>query len=224
MSDEQCVVRPLPITHYPTAVIISLMKTRMRRSQAGGALYEQLFAGAVVVLYCVLLVVAFNQSLALGFGMIGFTLVVAVSIFAFGYWHDRRTVRRREQGCRDDIARTATEHNAVIETLFIGRGEGGYAAFGVAGAARKLIHARESFEKDRIRVLEFDQLSAVFARPDGGERFRLEARVQPIDKGPQRAALFVADLQRDEAERWVQVLQPHLGERARFVESVTDKV
>ena len=190
----------------------------MRRSQAG-ALFEQLFAFAVVAVYCVLLAVTFRQSLVTGFVMIGLTIVFGLLIFAFAWFRERREKRRREQGCRDDIARAAAEHNAAIEAVFIGRGEGGYAAFGVAGAARKLIHARESYEKDRVRVLDFDQLSAAFARPDGGERFRLEARVRPADKSPQRAALFVAVLQRDEAERWVQVLQPHLGDKVRFVET-----
>lgn len=190
----------------------------MRRGQAG-TLFEQLFAYAIVAVYCAMLAVAFSQSLGLGLGMIGVTLAVALLIFAYACFRERREQRRREQGCRADLARAAAEHNAAIETVFIGRGEGGYAAFGVAVAAHKLIFARESYEKDRVRVHEFEQLAAAFARPDGKHRYRLEARARSGDKSPQRAALFVMVTQREEAERWVRVLQPHLGDRVRFVET-----
>jgi hypothetical protein len=75
-----------------------------------------------------------------------------------------------------DLEKAALARGAVIEALFIGEGQGGVAAFGVAGAARTLFFARETYEKDRTRALEFDQVGAAFARPDGESRYRLEVR------------------------------------------------
>lgn len=191
----------------------------MRHRQAGSSLGEQLIYYALVALGITVLAVAFSHSLAWGFTIVGVSLGAGLLVFAFGLFQMRREERRREEGCRADLERAAAEHNAAIEAVFFGRGEGGYAAFGVAGAARKLIHARESYQKDRTRVLEFDQLAAAFARPDGENRYRLEVRARPGDRGSQRAALFVTVTGREEAGRWVQVLQPHLEDRVRFVET-----
>lgn len=195
----------------------------MRHSQAGSALGEQLIAYAVMALYCALLAVTFSQSLVAGFSIIGLTIVVGLLIFAFGYFRDRQAERRLVEARRFDLEKAAADHNAAIETVFVGRGEGGVVAvFGVAGAARKLIFARETYQKERTRVLDFDQLSAAFARPDGENRYRLEVRARPGDRGSQRAALFVTLMRREEAGRWVQILQPHLGDRVRFVETADD--
>ena len=189
----------------------------MRRGQAG-ALFEQLFAYAVAAFYCVMVVVAFSQSLVTGFVLIGLTIVFALLIFAFAYFRERRMGRAFVDARRADLEKAAADHNAVIEADFVGQGEGGLVAvFGVAGAARKLFFARETYQKERTRVLEFDQLDAAFARPDGENRYRLEVRVRADEERAPRVALFVRVEQRAEAERWVQVLQPHLGDRVRFV-------
>ena len=191
----------------------------MRRRQAG-ALIEQLFVGVVVVFYCALLALSFNRSLAAGFGMIGITIAIGLLILAFAWHQERRAERRLVEARRSDLEKAATEHNAAIETVFMGRGEGwAFSAFGVAGAARKLIFARETYERERTRVLDFDQLAAAFARPDGENSYRLEVRTRAGDGRSPRAILFLRVGQRTEAERWVQVLQPHLGERARFIET-----
>ena len=196
------------------------MKDGMRWHQAGSAAGEQLITYAVVALYCVLLAVSFSQSLATGFSMIGITIVAALLILAYAWRHERQAERRLVEARRSDLEKAAADHSAVIETVFMGRGEGwAFSAFGVAGAARKLIFARETDEKERTRVLEFDQLAVAFARPDGEKSYRLEVRTRAGDDRSPRAVLFLRVEQRAEAERWVQVLQPHLGERVRFVET-----
>jgi hypothetical protein len=196
------------------------MKDGMRPRQAGSAAGEQLITYAVVALYCVLLAVSFSQSLATGFSMIGITIVAGLLIFAYAWHRERQAERKLVEDRRSDLERAAADHNAAIETVFMGRGEGwAFSAFGVAGAARKLIFARETDEKERTRVLEFDQLAAAFARPDGENSYRLEVRTRAGDDRSPRAVLFLRVEQREEAERWVQVLQPHLGERVRFVET-----
>lgn len=191
----------------------------MRRGQAG-ALFERLFGYAVVVLYCVLLAMTFRQSLVTGFVMIGLTVAIGALIFAFAYFRERRAGSAFVEARRADLEQAAAAHNAVIEAVFVGQGEGGLVAvFGVAGAARKLIFARETYQKERTRVLEFEQLAAAFARPEGENRYRLEARVRTEDARSPRAALYLRVERREEAERWVRVLQPHLGDRVRFIET-----
>ena len=191
----------------------------MRRGQAG-ALFERLFGYAVVVFYCVMLAVMFSRSLVSGFVMIGFTIAVGLLILAFAYFRERRAGSAFVAARRADLEKAAAAHDAVIETVFVGEGEGRLVAlFGVAGAARKLIFARETYRKERTRVLEFDQLTAAFARPDGEDRYRLEVRTRAADARPPLDALYLKVGQREEAERWVRVLQPHLGDRVRFVET-----
>lgn len=192
----------------------------MRRRQDGSAAGEQLITFAVVALYCVVLAVSFSRSLAAGFSMIGLTLAVGLLIFAYAWRRERQAQLKLVEDRRSDLARAAAEHGAAVETVFMGRGEGwAFSAFGVAGAAGKLIFARETYEKERTRVFEFEQLAAAFARPDGDKGYRLEIRTRAGDDRSPRAALFLRVEQRTEAERWVQVLQPHLGERVRFVET-----
>lgn len=194
-----------------------------RSRQAGSAIGEKLIVCAVMGLYCVLLLSAFSQSLAAGFGMIGLTIAVGALIIAYGYLRDQRAERARVDARLSDLEQAAIAHGAVIEAIFSGRGEGGaVAVFGVAGAAGKVFFARESYEKDRTRVIEFDRLAAAFARPDGENRYRLEIRTSPGEDRSPRAALFLRVESREEAERWVQVLQPYLGDKVRFVETVTD--
>lgn len=190
----------------------------MRRSQAG-ALFEQLFVYGVMVLYCVLVAVAFSQSLALGFGMIGLTIAVGAMIISWGQLRDRRVERERVEARMRDLEQAALAHGAVIEAVFTGPGEGGVvAAFGIAGAAGRIIFARENYRKDRSSVFGFGEVTAAFARPDGGN-YRLEVRVRPQDGGAPRVAIFLRVGAREEAERWVRVLQPHLGDRVRFMET-----
>jgi hypothetical protein len=195
----------------------------MRQRQGGSSLSEQLFVCAVVVFYCVMLAVSFGQSLATGFSMIGLTIATGLLIIAYAWHSERKAARKLVEARRSDLAKAAADHNAAIEAVFMGRGEGwAFSAFGVAGAARKLIFARETEEKERTRVFEFDQLAAAFARPDGEKSYRLEVRTRAGDDRSPRAVLFLRVEQRAEAERWVQVLQPHLGERVRFVETADD--
>jgi hypothetical protein len=196
------------------------MNGRKGQRQGGSSLSEQLFVCAVVAFYCVLLAVSFNRSLAAGFGMIGLTLAIGLLIFAYAWRRERQAQRKLVEDRRSDLARAAAEHHAAVDTVFMGRGEGwAFSAFGVAGAAGKLIFARETDDKERTRVLEFDQLAAAFARPDGGKSYRLEVRTRAGGDRSPRAVLFLRVEERAEAERWVRVLQPHLGERVRFVET-----
>jgi hypothetical protein len=194
----------------------------LRHRQAGAASREQLILGAIVALFCAALVAVFRQSVTWGFIIVGTSLAAGLLVLVFGYFHTVREERRRGEACKADLERAAAEQGAAIEAVFSGRGEGGYAAFGVAGAARKLLHARESYQKDRVSVFDFDQLTSAFARPDGKDRFRLEIRARLGDSPSQRAARFVTVEQREEAGRWVEVLKPHLGDKARFVESESD--
>lgn len=191
----------------------------MKHPQAGSASGEQLIVWAVMVLYGVLLVVAFSQSLVAGFGMIGFTIGVGALIIVYGHFRDQRMERARVEARLSDLEQAALAHGAVIEALFTGRGEGGVAVFGVAAAAGKIFFARETGGKDRARVVEFSQAAAAFARPDGESRYRLEVRSRPGEDRAPRPALFLTVESRDEAARWVQVLKPHLGERAKFIET-----
>jgi len=196
------------------------MNGRNGQRQGGSSLSEQLFVCAVVAFYCVMLAVSFNRSLAAGFGMIGLTLAIGLLIFAYAWRRERQAQRKLVADRTFDLEKAATDHNAAIDAVFMGRGEGwAFSAFGVAGAQRKLIFSRETYEKERTRVLEFEQLAAAFARPDGKNSYRLEVRTRAGDDHSPRAALFLRVEERAEAERWVQVLQPHLGERVRFVET-----
>jgi hypothetical protein len=192
------------------------------RYQSGSAFGENLILLVVFVLYGLLLVLAFSQSLTAGFGMVGFTIVVGAMIFVWGTLRDQRRERARVDALLSDLEQAALARGAVIEALFIGRGESGVAAFGVAGAAATIFFARETYEKDRTRAVDFGQVAAAFSRPDGEGRYRLELRIQPGDDRKPRAALFLRTESREDADRWVQALKPHLGERVKFVASADE--
>jgi len=192
------------------------------RYQSGSAFGENLIVLAVMVAYGLMLVLAFSQSLAAGFGMVGFTIAAGALIFTWGILRDQRRERARVDARLADMEQAALARGAVIEALFIGQGGEGVAAFGVAGAARTIFFARETYQKDRVLAVEFDQVAAAFARPDGENRYRIEIRIQPgYDRLPS-AALFLGVESREEAERWVQVLEPHLGGRAKFISAADE--
>lgn len=189
----------------------------MTRRQYGSALGEQLIMLAMVALFIAVAAAAFSYSPVYGFIMIGAALGAGLLIFTFGVLRDRRMERLRVARCRLELERVAAAQETALESTFFGEAQGGPAAFGVAGAARKLIYARHDFQRVFSDVLEFDQLSAAFARPDGEGRFRLEVRARAnADRSP-REPLFLTVAGREEAERWVQVLAPHLGARAKMV-------
>lgn len=187
----------------------------MRSRQSGSALGEQLIVGAVMVLYFGLLAIAFGQSLSTGLVVIALTVAAALAILVFGVSRDRREARRRAQRCREKLEQAAAAQGAALDTVFLGEGEGALTGFGIAGAAHKLFYAHNGYRKPDLAVLDFSGVAAAFARPDGQNLCRLEVRT---GSGDGRAALFLRVESREEAERWVQVLQPHLGERVRFVE------
>ena len=202
---------------------MAMMRSRTRHRQAGSALGEKLIIVAVMGLYCALLLAAFSQSLVAGFGIVGLTIGIGALVIAYGHMRDQRAERARVASRLSDLERAATAHDAVIDALFIGRGEGGVvAAFGVAGAAGKLFFARETYENDRTRVIEFGQVAAAFARPNGEDHYRLEVRSRPGDGRSPRATLFVRVESREEAGRWVDTLKPHLGDRAKLVDTADE--
>ncbi|MBI3043155.1 MAG: hypothetical protein HYY78_10060 [Betaproteobacteria bacterium] len=195
----------------------------MRHRQAGSALGEKLIIVAVMGLYCALLLGAFSRSLVAGFGMVGLTIGIGALVIAYGHMRDQRAERARVNARLSDLEQAALAHGAVIEALFIGRGEGGaVAAFGVAGAAGKVFFARETCEKDRTRVVELAQIAAAFARPDGEDRYRLEVRSRPGEGRSPRATLFVRVESREEAGRWVDTLKPCLGNRVKLVDTADE--
>ncbi len=194
----------------------------MRHRQSGSAFGENLIVLAVMVAYGLMLMLAFSQSLAAGFGMVGLTIAAGALIFTWGILRDQRRERARVDARLSDLEQAALARGAVIEALFVGQGESGVAAFGIAGATRAIFFARETYEKNRTQAVDFDQVAAAFARPDGGNRYRLEIRIRPGDDRSSRAALFLRVESREEAERWVQVLEPHLGGRAKFISTADE--
>jgi hypothetical protein len=205
------------VGHLPPTVIMAGMKLPIRHHRPSRGFAESLIVLAVMVAYGLMLVLAFSQSLAAGFGMVGFTIAVGALIFTWGIMRDQRNARARVDARLSDLEQAALARGAVIEALFIGQGDGGMAAFGVAGAARTVFFARETYQKDRVQAVDVDQVAAAFARPDGENRYRLEIRIRPGDDRSPHAALFLGVENREEAERWVQVLEPHLGDRVRFI-------
>ena len=189
-----------------------------RGRQRGSSLGEQLILYAMGALLVTLLVIAYGHSPAYAFAMIGIGLATGALVMAFGLFRDRRAARRRVERCRSGLEAAAAAGRAALDASFFGAGQGGPAAFGVAGAARKLFHARDDVPKVVVKVLEFDELAAAFARQDGN-RFRLEVRTRTGGDEPARAALFLTVDRRQEAERWIQALAPHLGARAKMVET-----
>jgi hypothetical protein len=212
----------LPPSALSQAAMMAAMRPRLRHHQSGSAFGENLILLVVFVLYGLMLVLAFSQSLAAGFGLVGLTIGVGAMIVVWGQRRDRRMERARVDARLSDMEQAALARGAVIEALFIGQGESGMAVFGVAGATRTIFFARETYQKERVHAVEFEQVAAAFARPDGENRYRLELRIRPGDDRSPRAALFLGVESREEAGRWVQVLEPHLGGRAKFISAADE--
>jgi len=192
------------------------MRSRLRCHQSGSALGEQVIFYALVALCVVGLVSVFSQSVFWGFVIVGVSLAGGLLLLAFGYFQLKRGERRRVEHCRAKLTRAAAAQGATLDAVFLGEGEGVTTGFGIAAAARKLFYAHNGYRKPDLAAIDFDDVAAAFARPDGQNRYRLEART---GSGDGRKALFLSVESREEAARWVQVLQPHLGERARLVET-----
>lgn len=192
----------------------------LRRHQSGSALGEQAIFYALVALCVVGFVSVFSQSVLWGFILVGVSLAGGLLLLAYGYFRMKREGRLRVERCRAKLEKAAAEQGAALDAVFLGEGEGAMTGFGVAGAAGKLVYAHNGYRQPDLAVLDFGELTAAFARPDGGNRYRLEARTRPGDDRSPRSTLFLRVESREEAERWVQVLQPHLGNRVRFVETV----
>lgn len=198
--------------------MMAVMKSRMRRLQSGSALGEQLIFYALVALCVIGLAAVFSQSVFWGFVIVGLSLAGGLLVLAFGYFQMKRGARRRAAQCRAKLEKAAAAHNVALDGVFLGEGEGAHTGFGVAGAARKLVYAHNGYRQPDLAVLDFDRLAGAFARPEG-DRFRLEVRLRPDGDRSPRSRLFLSIESREEALRWVQALKPHLGERAKFVET-----
>ncbi|HUF80367.1 MAG TPA: hypothetical protein VMN03_04460 [Burkholderiales bacterium] len=194
----------------------SSRKAASARPQRGSASGERLILLAVAALVVTLLVVTYSRSPAAAFAITGVSFGAGLLVFGFGYFRDRRRERGRVERCRRALEEAAAAQQAALDASFYGAAQAGPAAFGVAGAARKLYYARHDW-KVFLETLDFGQLTAAFARPDGAGRYRLEVRTRPGDAPP--AAYFLTTGRREEAERWVRVLEPHLGPRAKMVEA-----
>ena len=179
-----------------------------------GELVVMLALGALLI---AVVAAVFSYSPLHGYTLLGVAAGVVALVVTFGLLRDRRMEGRRVERCREELEHAAAALPAALEATFYGAGQGGPAAFGVAGAARKLIHARHGEPRVHVTVLDFDQLAAAFARTDG-KRLRLEVRMRRSDGHGAADALFLLVDGRDEAARWVRVLQPYLGERAKLVE------
>jgi len=192
----------------------------MKWRQSGSSFGEQLIMLAMMALVITMVAVAFSRSMAYGLAVVGIGLGTAMLVFVYGIVREWRMAHRREQRIRTEMERAAAQQQAALELTFFGEAQAGQAAFGVSSAARKLIHARDGFQKVAVTVLDFDQLGAAFARPER-DHFRLEVRTRAGEGGSPRESFHVLVPKRDDAERWVRALAPHLGERARFLTEPT---
>ncbi len=205
------------ITCFYRNRIDSMFQEGAQRRQHGSSFGEQLIMLALAALFVVLAVATFRHSVTAGISVVGLAVGVGSLVFVLGVLRDRRVERRREERCVSELERTAAAQHAAVDAIFLGRREGGPAVFGIAGAARKLIYAREGSPQIHVTVLDFDTLAAAFARPDGKNRYRLEIRAR-ASGAPPREALFLTVGKRADAERWISVLEPYLGRRVRMVE------
>ncbi len=194
------------------------MRFRLRQHLSGSAPGEQLILYALMALCLVGLVAVFSQSVLWGFIIVGISLATGLLVLAFGYYQLMRAPRRRVEQCRTKLEKAAAAHNLDLDAVFLGEGEGATTGFGVAAAARKLVYAHNGYRQPHLAVFDFGELAAAFARPDG-KRYRVEARMRAGDGRAPRAALFLRVEGREEAECWIRLLKPYLGERARFVEA-----
>ena len=194
-----------------------MLQEDTQRRQHGSSIGEQLIMLALAALCVVLAVVTFSYSVTAGFTIVGIAVGMGSLIFVLGALRDRRVERRREERCLSELERAAAAQHAAVEATFLGREHGGPAAFGIAGAARKLIYARDGSPQVHVAVLDFDTLTAAFARQDGKNGYRLEIRARGDGESP-REALFLTVEKRAEAERWIGVMEPYLQGRVRMVE------
>jgi hypothetical protein len=194
----------------------------LRRHQYGSALGEQAIFYALVALCVVGFASVFSQSVFWGFVILGVSLAGGLLLPAYGYFRMKREGRLRVERCRAKLEKAAAGQGAALDAVFLGEGEGAMTGFGVAGTAGKLVYAHNGYRQPDLAVFDFDELTAAFARPDGGNRYRIEVRVRSRDGRAPRAAMFLRVEGRAEADRWVQVLKPHLGERVKFVASADE--
>lgn len=176
--------------------------------QAGSTAGERLIAWATVLLLVGLLASAFDRSLAAGVALTALAAAAGGAVLAWGLRRDRRQVEQRAARCREALARAA----APIDAEFVG--EGGTAALGVVAGAGRLYHAH-GYPAVRTDALAFGEIDPAFARHEPGRGYRLEARGR-CDGVPARFGIWTA--RREEAERWVAALAPHLGRRAKWIE------
>jgi len=188
----------------------------MNRRQGGFSTVEIITMLVMAALVITMLAVAFRRSLAYGLAAVGVGLGTAMLVFIYAVVREWRTSHQREKRIRSEMERAAATLQAALEATFFGDPQVSPAAFGVAGAARKLLHARDDLSRVAVAVLDFDEIAAAFARPDR-TRFRLEVRTRGGPGGGNREAHFVLVARREDAERWVRVLAPHFGDRVRLL-------
>lgn len=202
---------------HSRAPLRAASRIRARRCEGGSSSGETLIGLAMAALAFTLVAVAFSRSTAYGFAVLAIGAGTAMLVFVYAVVREWRRAHQSETRIRSAMDRAAAERQGMIEATFFGEAQGGTAAFGVAGTARKLVYARGGFQKVSVTVLDFGQLAAAFTRPDR-DRFRLEIRTQASAGGSPREAFYLLVAKRADAERWVEVLAPHLGDRAKLLE------